>query len=63
MIIARRERKSVAQSLNCNRSEVLQMRVSVVGRSVRQRGLRAIAPLCKQVDDKADAALLSGYEK
>jgi len=54
MIIVRRERKSVAQSLNCNRSEVLQM---------RERGLRAIAPLCKQVDDKADAALLSGYEK
>jgi len=54
MIIVRQKRKNGAQFLKCNRSAVPQM---------RERGLRAIARLCKQTDDKADAVLLNGYEK
>ena len=54
MIIVCQKRKNVAQSLKCNRSAVSQM---------RERGMRAIARLCKQADDKADAVLLNGYEK
>ena len=34
---------------------VPQMRVPIVGRSVRQRGLSAIHPVCGQADDKAEA--------
>ncbi|MFA6283211.1 MAG: hypothetical protein WCT30_00520 [Desulfurivibrionaceae bacterium] len=36
----------------CNCSAVPQM---------RERGLQAIAGLCEQADDKADAVLLSSY--
>jgi hypothetical protein len=34
------------------------MRVSIVGRSDRQRGLFAIRQVCEQAEDKADAVLL-----
>ena len=62
MIIVRQKRKNGAQFLKCNRSAVPQM---------RERGLRAIARLCKQTetakraqrDCEADAVLLNGYEK
>jgi len=55
-------KKNVAQFLKCKRLAVLQM---------RERGLRAIARLCKQAetakraqrDCEADAVLLNGYEK
>ena len=55
-------KKNVAQSLKCKRLAVPQM---------RERGLRAIARLCKQAetakraqrDCEADAVLLNGYEK
>ena len=30
---------------------------------MRERGLRAIARLCEQADDKADAVLLDSYKK
>jgi hypothetical protein len=39
-------------SLKCKRLAVPRM---------RERGLRAIARLCEQVDDKADAVLLDVY--
>jgi len=39
-------------SLKCKRLAVSQM---------RERGLRAIARLCEQADDKADAVLLDVY--
>src|SRR3990167_1646039 len=39
------------------------MRVSVVGRSVRQRGLSAIHTVGGKADDKADAVLLNGCER
>ena len=39
------------------------MRVSIVGRSDRQRGLFAIRQVCEQADDKADAVLLTVYLK
>ena len=54
MKIVRQERLNVGVSLNCNRPAVPQM---------RERGLRAIAYLCKLDDDKADVVLLGGYEK
>src|SRR3989339_1392647 len=41
-VIVHQEQKNVAQPLDCKRSAVPQMRVSVVGRSVRQRGLRSV---------------------
>jgi len=46
------EQKNVTQTLKCKRLAVPQM---------REIGLRAIAPLCKQADDKADAVLLKVY--
>jgi len=47
---------------HCNRSAVLQMRVSIVGSFVcRQRGLRTVLVLREQADDKADGVLLNDY--
>jgi len=51
-VIDHQERKNMAQSLKCKRSAVPQM---------REIGLRAIAPLCKQAYAKADAVLLNVY--
>jgi hypothetical protein len=49
----RQKQKYVTQSLKCKRLAVPQM---------RGIGLRAIARLCKQAYNKADAVLLNVYE-
>ncbi len=55
--IVHQERKNMAQALKCKRSAApLQLLPQMC-----ERGLRAIASLCKQAADKADAVLLNVY--